>query len=207
MEHKWAAEHLHVIRTLMERSAIYRRALGPISLALGLIGIAASVVGCFFITSEAAFGCYWLAVSLVGISCAYMMARRQALKDAEPFWSSPTRRVTQALLPSLAAGFMLSIGIILDSSAGMVPSRLLPPVWIILYGVSLHAAGFFMPRGIKLLGWVFILMGCTLALAVMTESLHFGLSGGHLIMGIFFGGLHLGYGIYLRFSERRTNES
>ncbi|MDB6016752.1 MAG: hypothetical protein JWR19_1241, partial [Pedosphaera sp.] len=30
MKSDWAAEHLQTIRTLMERSAIYRRALAPV---------------------------------------------------------------------------------------------------------------------------------------------------------------------------------
>ena len=39
MESNWAAEHLQTIRTLMERSAIYRRALAPIMLFAGLTGL------------------------------------------------------------------------------------------------------------------------------------------------------------------------
>ena len=38
METNWAAEHLQVIRTLMERSAVYRRALAPIMTFNGAIG-------------------------------------------------------------------------------------------------------------------------------------------------------------------------
>ena len=45
MEPNWAAEHLQVIRTLMERSAIYRRALTPIMLLLGSFGVLASIIG------------------------------------------------------------------------------------------------------------------------------------------------------------------
>ena len=42
MESNWAAEHLQVIRTLMERSAIYRRALAPIMLGTGVLVLGAS---------------------------------------------------------------------------------------------------------------------------------------------------------------------
>ena len=44
METNWAAEHLQVIRTLMERSALYRRALAPVMLVSGVLGTGAAVV-------------------------------------------------------------------------------------------------------------------------------------------------------------------
>ena len=36
MEQHVAAEHLEIIRTLMERSALYRRTLAPIMLSVGV---------------------------------------------------------------------------------------------------------------------------------------------------------------------------
>ena len=45
MDADWASARLLEIRTLMERSAIYRRALGPIMLYLGILGLVASVAG------------------------------------------------------------------------------------------------------------------------------------------------------------------
>src|SRR5258705_1143527 len=102
MQSHWAAEHLLVIRTLMERSAIYRRALAPIVLALGVLGLAAAGCGWLLrIESPRAFVAYWSGVGVLGISGAYIMARQQALKDADGFWSAATRHVTQALLPPL----------------------------------------------------------------------------------------------------------
>jgi hypothetical protein len=45
METNNAAENLQVIRTLMERSALYRRALAPIMTWCGAWGIIAGLVG------------------------------------------------------------------------------------------------------------------------------------------------------------------
>src|SRR5436189_1798 len=39
MESNWATEHLQVIRTLMERAEIYRRALAPVMLLTGTAGL------------------------------------------------------------------------------------------------------------------------------------------------------------------------
>jgi hypothetical protein len=81
-----------------------------------------------------------------------------------------------------------------------------------LYGCALHAAGFFMSRGIKWLGWIFIACGSGLLLCMFVD-VHVpvlygcGPEGGHLAMGASFGLLHLAYGIYLYFTEKRGNET
>src|SRR4051812_14567107 len=100
-----ASERLQVIRTLMERSAIYRRALAPIMTFLGILGLVASAAGALLrMESSLQFSVYWMGVSSVGLLGAFFLARRQALKDREPFWSPPTKRVAEALLPSLFVG-------------------------------------------------------------------------------------------------------
>ena len=43
-----AEEHLQTIRLLMERSALYRRALAPIMLAAGILGIIVAAIGLRF---------------------------------------------------------------------------------------------------------------------------------------------------------------
>jgi hypothetical protein len=197
-----ANERLQVIRTLMERSAIYRRALSPIMLFLGALGMIASIAGAMAqIESAVPFGLYWMSVSAVGLIGALLLARRQAIKDREEFWSPATRRVTQALLPSLFVGAV--IGIIFTFALGKEISFAwaLPVTWILLYGCALHAAGFFTPRGIRLLGWLFILGGCSLTMSSLAVNVRLQYVQSHLIMGIFFGGLQLAYGIYLHFTD------
>lgn len=207
MQSNWAAEHLLVIRTLMERSAIYRRALAPIVLALGVLGLIAAALGWSLpLPGPRGFVVYWSGVGILGLSGAYLMARQQALKDAESFWSAPTRRVTQALLPPLFAGFVASAlaGIFSQNENGYAWWIL--PLWMVLYGCAVHAAGFFMPRGMKLFGWGFIVMGCVLAVWFGVNGAPAGLALAHWVMGATFGGLHVAYGVYLYFTEKRNNE-
>jgi hypothetical protein len=209
MESGWASEHLQVIRTLMERAAVYRRALAPTTLVTGGIGTAAALVGWLArIESPRGFGLFWIAVSLVAVCGAFWAVRSQALKDREPFWSPPTRRVTQVLLPPLVAGLVAALLVVLPE--GAPPARVwwLPPIWMVLYGCALHAAGFFMARGIKLFGWGFIVSGCACALIVGLRADGGGLpalSNAHWLMGATFGGLHLAYGAYLYLTEKGKN--
>ena len=208
MEPDWASQHLQVIRTLMERSAIYRRALAPIMLLLGAVGVVAAIVGWSFrIESGRGFVGLWLAVSVLTVIGAYMLARRQALRDGELFWSPPTRRVTQALLPPLAAGALCSVFVTALGEGGAGAAWFNVPLWMSFYGCALHAAGFFTPRGIKLLGWLFVVFGGVLAAGLTTLPELPALRFGHLLMGLVFGGIHLSYGGYLYFTERRKNET
>src|SRR5881296_2762899 len=99
MESNWAAEHLQVIRTLMERSAIYRRALAPIMIFNGCMGSVAAIIGwAAEIETPSGFIIYWAVVGLLAMGGSFFLVRRQALKESEPLWSPPTRRVTQAML-------------------------------------------------------------------------------------------------------------
>ena len=215
MESNWAAEHLQVIRTLMERSALYRRALAPIMIFNGVVGLAAAALGwALKVGSVHAFILFWAAVCVIAMTGSFVLVRRQAIKDSEPLWSPPTRRVTQAFLPPLAAGLML--GMVAWVKAGSVPGNIsglagvvlvwLPLLWVVLYGCAFHAAGFFMPRGMKIFGWAFVVGGCGLFAIGLPDGAP-PLDYAHGIMGLFFGGLHLAYGAYLYFTERRGNET
>ena len=189
----------------MERAAIYRRALAPIMLQLGALGVLASAAGLGFgIDSVRGFGIYWIVVSVLGITAAYLKVRRQALTAAEPFWSPPTRRVTQAVLPPLFAGLIATILILAVPTEATERFVWIPAIWMGLYGCAIHAAGFFMPRGMKLFGWGFIVCGCAVAATLATGYSTPSAKTAHLLMGAFFGGLHLAYGVYLYFTERKN---
>lgn len=205
MNENWAAENLQTIRTLMERSAVYRRALAPVTMLTGIVGLAAGGVGwATQCDSPRRFILFWFAVAGASLVGAFIVVRRQALRDKESFWSPPTRRVAQAMLPCLYIGLIAGL-IVVSTTAAEVEevTWALVAVWAALFGAALHAAGFFMPRGIKLLGWLFIISGTLLLLGLVAlrELPEFRYT--HVAMGAIFGGLHLAYGIYLHFTEKK----
>lgn len=203
----WAAENLHVIRTLMERSALYRRALAPVSLAVGGLGLAAGALGWTLrLESARAFVGHWMATALLALALGLVIVRRQALGAQEPFWSPPTRRVAQALLPPLFAGLVAGLVILLPAWHDPLHAWWLPGLWMGLFGCAAHAAGFFMPRGMKVLGWIFAILGAAATLFVNSRLHASGLPSlrlAHAVMGAGFGGLHLAYGLYLAATEKR----
>jgi hypothetical protein len=202
MEQHVAAEHLQVIRTLMERAALYRRTLAPIMLYVGAVGCAAALGGIALgIDALRWFCALWLGAAVAAVAGAFVIARRQAMQDGEPFWSPPALRITQALVPPLAAGLLFSLGLM-----AFAPSDLRWPFVLanaLFYGCAVHAAGFFMPRGMKLFGWLII--ACSGVLLFVRPGLVPGVGAlvDHAIMGAVFGLAHLAYGAYLYATERR----
>ena len=205
MEPNQAVENLQVIRTLMERSAVYRRALAPIMLFTGAIGVLAAAAGLHFRVEEPrAFAGLWLGTAGAAVAGAFLLARRQAIKDQEPFWSPPTRRVGQALLPPLLCGLFVGLMLaMLDANWTMDFSMAV--VWMLFYGCALNAAGFFMNRGIKWFGWIFILGAIGIVVQGLLANSDLRPASGNLMMGFFFGVLHLAYGAYLYLTENRKN--
>jgi len=198
----WAEENLKTIRTLMEQASVYRRAMAPVAIIVGSLGLAAAgLAQAVDWTGPERFAGYWLGVAMMSTMAALLLIRRQALKSKEEFWSPPTRRVAQAMAPLLVTGLGLGLLEILRAP-GERDSIQLVALWMVLYGGALHAAGFFMRRGLKLMGWIFVVIG---SLSLFFHELDkLGLmswiSGdhAHLLMGWAFGANNLIYGLYLK---------
>jgi len=207
MNSSWATENLQVIRTLMERAAIYRRALAPVMLALGVIGTVAALAGIFLgLNQPLSFLLFWLVIAVCALVAAFLLVRRQALKAAEPFWTPPARRVVQAILPPLAAGLLFTIGPMRFWGGNTLFITWVLPMWMLCYGCALHAAGTFMPRGMKLFGWVFIVAAAILlGFLATTGRQEMPIPAAHAVMGATFGLLQLAYGVYLHFTEKRDD--
>ena len=140
MNEQLAENNLQVIRTLMERTAVYRRALAPVMVLAGSVGVIAAAAGILW---RPPFVLYWASVAVVVLTTALFLTRRQAIKDREPFWSPPTRRVAQALAPALVVAAVVTA---VFQRAGEAQKQWLTLVWILSYGCALHAAGFFAPQ-------------------------------------------------------------
>ena len=77
-------------------------------------------------------------------------------------------------------------------------------IWILFYGCALHAAGFFMPRGIKWFGWFFSSVLADFFTYSCSDLVDFDVKP-HELMGFFFGIFHLAYGAYLYLTEKGKN--
>ena len=208
MNGQTAAENLSIIRTLMERSALYRRALAPIMLLAGFLGMAGAAVGVWGdINSMRGFTLLWVGVATVGAVGAMAIARKQAIKDNETFWSPPMRRVLGAILPGVVLGAAVGVfSLWVDARAQGVTVI----AWMAFYGCALHAAGYFTTSGLKWFSWCFILPAALpIALGPSTPGWLRAIfdTNPHVLMGVCFGGLQAAYGVYLRATEKRNRAS
>ena len=90
MNPNWAEENLQTIRTLMERSAIYRRALAPIMLLAGAIGVVTAAIGVLWpLDTFPTFFMLWFGAAVLAILGALLIARRQAIKTRRLFGRRP----------------------------------------------------------------------------------------------------------------------
>ena len=198
MNEQLAENNLQVIRTLMERTAVYRRALAPVMIMAGSLGALAAMAGILW---RPPFVLYWVSVAVVALATALLLTRRQAIKDGEPFWSPPTRRVAQALAPGLVVAAVLTAATGLQVH-GFEPT--LASFWIMLYGCALHAVGFFAPQRLRVLGWVLIAGGAISMVMIGTSRWALPEWWAHATMGAFFGVLHLGVGAYLYATDKKS---
>lgn len=210
MDSNWAEENLRTIRVLMERSALYRRALAPVMFAAGTFGTLGAVAGyALDLARPVSFLVFWVIVAGLTFATVLLLVRRQARAAGEEFWSPPTRRVANALLPPFLCGLILAVGTGLkvvgvsqesSSDAGMTMLHWLIPGWVLLYGCALHSAGQIISRGMQRFGLFLAVIGALLLVGPLPNlepNLYF-----HLLMGGVFGVGHLACGVHLSLTEK-----
>lgn len=211
MQPNWAEENLQVIRTLMERSALYRRALAPVMLSAGVLGLVGWFIGETLLRySLREFIGLWFTIAAAAIAVSLLIVRRQALSSDEEFWTPATKRVTQAMLPPLIVGFLIPAGQLVAGRVGLAYCTYPVVLWPMLYGYALHSAGHYTSRGVRMLGWGFII--ASLGITYLDLYSPSGIDSGpglswftcHSAMGCMFGGFHLVAAAYLYFTEKRN---
>lgn len=193
--HDRALQDLSFIRRTMEGAASFTDVPGKGLVALGLIAIAAASIASRQATPDA-----WLTVwlvtglvgGLVGSGTMYDKMRRRIGTGAAFSLSAPARKFFLGYWPALLAGAVLTVALIDPATPGVeahVTERLLPGVWLLLYGVGVTTAGAHSVRAVPLMGIGFIVLGAT---ALFCPALD-----GDLMLALGFGALHLGFGVHI----------
>jgi hypothetical protein len=181
--HDRAVEHLRVIRDAMERAGTFTAVPGWGTVAIGVTALVAAAAA-----SGVSAGPAWLRVWLVegfaggvlSIAAIVVKARRVGLS----LTSGSVRKFALAFLPSLGAAAILT-GVL--AAQGLGP--LLPGTWLLLYGAAVVAAGSLSVRVVPLMGLSFMVLGVVALVASPAYPNAFMAAG--------FGGLHIGFGIYI----------
>jgi hypothetical protein len=205
-----AEEHLHVIRSLMERATVYRAISAPTALvgALSSLAVAAWMLRRIgFLGGNAPavpltardFICAWLVPLVLTAGANTLFIWREARRAGRPFLSPGLRLALRSLMPAMLVAAAITF------VAWRMPSDVDAPVvlalaWIALYGLALLATMNFAPRSLAILGWSFVATAILWLVLLSVPTFHgakelHGERGANHAMALTFGLYHLIYGI------------
>jgi hypothetical protein len=209
MDRTKAEEDLRVIRTLMERATTYRAISAPTAFVGGLLSVLAASLVEFSSRPGSPFGhtinsrefvFVWIAVLVLTVITNVFVVWREARISARPFISSGMRLALRAIMPNLIVPALFTAWFLKIGYLGAVELELVV-VWVVFYGLALLSTALFAPRSLVVLGWIVLITGVTVPVAVNALE---GLSDNapNVIMGLVFGLYHL---IYAAFTWSRKN--
>jgi len=196
-----AHAHLRFIRDAMERTSEFTAVPGWGGVMMGITAVIAAFVAQQQPT-VVGWMSVWAAEALIGFAIGVWATSFKARKHAVPLLSGQGRKFLLGLLPAVLVGVALTLSVssldpqfsridtvrVLAEEATM-SMRLLPGLWLMLYGAGVIAAGMFSIRLIPMMGSLFMLVGALALIGPVTW--------GNLFMGIGFGGLHIAFGAYI----------
>jgi len=184
-----AAEHLRVIRELMERPIRSTTRSGLSGIIAGLLALA----GCAATWAIApdfdgraappvAVGFIWLGVFVLAVALDLFISWRRTRELGRAFWTRTTRQTALAIAPAFLLGG-LSTYFYANGNAWYY----IPPSWMLYYGLAAWSIGMFSIAEVKLLGAAFIIAG-----VICFFNFH-----DHPVAALAatFGGFHLIYGV------------
>ncbi len=190
-----ALRDLSFIRRTIESASAFTDVPG-----WGLVGVGASALvvawGAEQTASAGAWIATWLleavfAASLAAVAMHRKMKRRADASGAVVI-SVPARKFMLGFWPAIIAGAVLTFALIERDglwTAGSVVPRVLPGLWLLLYGVGVVTAGAFSVRAVPLMGVTFMLLG-TIALLLPASS-------GTVLLALGFGVVQMGFGWWI----------
>ena len=177
-----AAEDLEFIRHVMERANRFNAVPGMGLAVMGATALlAAAAAG---IAPAGHWLTIWIADAAIAISVGLITMFRKARSVSLSVDSPSGRAFVLSFAPPIAAGLVATVAF-----AAKGATELLPGVWLTLYGLAATTGGAFSVRAVSVMGGCFLLLGGAALLAPA------GL--GDLFMAAGFGGLHIGFGLYL----------
>jgi hypothetical protein len=175
-----AADELRFIRHAMERSAVFTAVPGHGGILMGVCGMAAASIGAMQPTMER-WLMVWLTAAAVAFGVGLVTMRRKAARAGQPISGVAGRRFALSMAAPLVAGAALTIAAWRHGAWS-----LMPPVWLLLYGVGVLTGGAHSVAPLRWLGVLYMAVGLA---AIATPA-----SWGHAWLAIGFGVLHIIFG-------------
>jgi hypothetical protein len=175
-----AADNLRFIRETMERAGSFTAVPGWGGVAIGFSALLAGAVASHQIT-PARWILVWLAEAALAMILAVLTVEQKAHAAHLPLFSGPGRKFALSFAPPMLVGALLTAALYRDGDL-----RLLPAMWLLLYGTAVVSGGSFSVRIVPIMGLCFIALGS----AALVSPASWG--NGYMMAG--FGGLQMVFG-------------
>ncbi|MDP6207231.1 MAG: hypothetical protein QGG01_02920, partial [Roseibacillus sp.] len=144
-EREQAADHLKVIRSLMERTTVYRTISWPTALFGGSLAVLLAVL--LFLREKAAIlegtvgekgiseGSWvtcWMVALILTTFFNVMLVSQKSKREGRPFFSPGLKMALRAFVPPMLAGGVLGIALTLKADAAAAAGA---SVWVTCYGL------------------------------------------------------------------------
>jgi hypothetical protein len=178
-----AIESLEFIRTTMARSAPFTAVSGAGGIAMGVLALVAAALGRASSSNEQ-WLTVWVLSAAVAVPVGFVLMRAKARRHDLTLWSAAGRRFAQGFVPAIAAGAVLTFGLVRADAVDLVPA-----VWLLLYGAGVLAGSSSSVPVLAWLGALFMVLG-VVSLFTSPALRDLWLAAG-------FGALQIGFGAYI----------
>lgn len=178
-----AADNLRYIRETMERAGSFTAVPGWGGVAIGLTAMAAAVVAARQQTPHAWLAT-WLVEALLALAIAGGAVARKSRQAKMPLLSGPGRKFALSFAPPLLVGALLTAVLVRTGDW-----KVLPGMWLLLYGTAVVTGGAFSVRVVPMMGLCFMVLG---AAALFSPA-----PWGNAFMAAGFGGLQIIFGLVI----------
>lgn len=178
-----ALSEIAYIRETMAASGRFTSVPGWGTTVVGLTALLADGVARRASTPEG-FVATWLVEAAVAAAIGGGFLLAKARRDEAPVTRGVGRRFLLGLLPPWVAAALLTAALF---RAGQLD--LLPAAWLLLYGTGILTGGAFSVRCVPVMGGAFAALGAVALFAPASWGANFLLAG--------FGGLHVGFGLWI----------
>jgi hypothetical protein len=178
-----AIESLEFIRTTMARSAPFTAVSGAGGVAMGVLALVAAAIARSSSSNEQ-WLTVWVLSAAVAVPVGFVLMRAKARRHDLTLWSAAGRRFAQGFVPAIAAGAVLTFGLVRADAVDVVPA-----VWLLLYGAGVLAGSSSSVPVLAWLGALFMVLG--VASLLTPPALR------DLWLAAGFGALQIGFGAYI----------
>lgn len=178
-----AIESLEFIRTTMARSAPFTAVSGAGGIAMGVLALVAAAIARSSSSNEQ-WLTVWVLSAAVAVPVGFVLMRAKARRHDLALWSAAGRRFAQGFVPAIAAGAVLTFGLVRADAVDLVPA-----VWLLLYGAGVLAGSSSSVPVLAWLGALFMVLG---VVSLFTPP-----SLRDLWLAAGFGALQIGFGAYI----------